>query len=151
MKHTVLLGFCLGILVFAGCNNPQKGKEATKNANETPAVPPDMHTSQIALDYHGTYKGVLPCADCAGIETIITLKEGDEFELAMKYLGKSDVVFRETGNFSWNENGRVILLEGLENRAAQYQVGENRLFQLDREGNRISSNLAEKYILEKTD
>jgi uncharacterized lipoprotein NlpE involved in copper resistance len=37
--------------------------------------PPDMHTSQTSLDWDGSYAGVVPCADCAGIETFITINE----------------------------------------------------------------------------
>ena len=35
---------------------------------------PDMHTTMNSLDWDGTYTGILPCADCKGIETNITLK-----------------------------------------------------------------------------
>ncbi|SHJ77173.1 NlpE N-terminal domain-containing protein [Tangfeifania diversioriginum] len=151
MKDTVFLFiFCLGFLVFVGCRNSTKETEISKDGTETLAALPDMHTSQIAIDYHGTYKGVVPCADCEGMETVITLKENEEYEIAVKYLGKSDAVYKESGNFSWGDDGRIITLEGLENRASQYQVGENKLFQLDLEGNRITGDLAENYILEKT-
>lgn len=149
MKRTVFLTLSFAILFFTGCNTPQSGKEKSKGNPEVSSMPPDKHTSQNALDYHGTYKGVVPCADCEGIETIIILKKNNEYEIAVTYLGKSDSLFRESGNFSWSEDGRIITLEGLENRASQYQVGENRLFQLDLEGNRITGYLAEKYILEK--
>ncbi|MDR1055060.1 MAG: copper resistance protein NlpE N-terminal domain-containing protein [Prevotellaceae bacterium] len=41
----------------------------------------------------GTYEGILPCADCAGINTVLRLyKDGDKymFELKETYLGKGD-------------------------------------------------------------
>ena len=149
MKRTVFILLNFLFLLFPGCNSPQSEQEETKSKPEVSTVPPDMHTSQIALDYYGTYKGVVPCADCEGIETIILLKENEKYEVAIKYLGKSDAVYKESGHFSWGDDGRIITLEGLENRASQYQVGENKLFQLDLEGNRIKGNLAQKYILEK--
>jgi uncharacterized lipoprotein NlpE involved in copper resistance len=151
MKRAVFIFLNLVVLSFWGCNSPQAEQEKSKSMPDTTSAPPDMHTSQIALDYFGTYKGVVPCADCEGIETLITLKENDEYEIAVRYLGKSDFVFRESGNFRWSDDGRDIILEGLENRATQYQVGENRLFQLDMNGKRITGNLAEKYILEKVE
>jgi|GEM_PF-5174182 len=60
---------------------------------------------------------------------------------------KSDSVYKESGNFSWSDDGRIITLEGLENRASQYHVDENKLFRLNLEGNGITGNLAENYHL----
>jgi len=151
MKRTVFILLNFLFLLFPGCNSPQSEQEETKSKPGVSTVPPDMHTSQIALDYYGTYKGVFPCADCEGIETTILLKENEKYEIAEKYLWKSDSVFRESGKFTWSDDGRIITLEGLENRSSQFQVGENKLFQLDMEGNRVTGPLAEKYILEKTD
>ena len=33
----------------------------------------DIHNAETSLDYEGTYKGVLPAADCPGIETTLIL------------------------------------------------------------------------------
>ena len=32
------------------------------------------HNSRNALDWAGTYEGVLPCADCPGIQTRLSLR-----------------------------------------------------------------------------
>jgi uncharacterized lipoprotein NlpE involved in copper resistance len=106
--------------------------------------------SQNSLDWKGTYKGVTPCADCEGIETEITLNADLTFTLKTKYLGKGDgKVFQEAGSFVWDKTGGIISLEGLKGRPSQYKVGENRLIQLDMEGNVITGDLAEKYVLIK--
>ncbi len=110
----------------------------------------DAHNSQNSLDWQGTYKGVTPCADCEGIETEIVLNADLTFTLKTKYLGKVDgKVFQETGSFVWDKTGGIISLEGLKGRPSQYKVGENRLIQLDMEGNVITGDLAEKYVLTK--
>ena len=31
------------------------------------------HNSQNSLDWAGVYQGILPCADCEGFDTVITL------------------------------------------------------------------------------
>jgi len=108
-----------------------------------------MHTSQIALDFWGTYKGVVPCADCEGIETTIELKADETFVVRTVYLGKSNEVFTSSGHYHWSEDGRSIHLHGVENGPSYYFVGENQLIQLDMEGNRITGELAEKYVLKK--
>jgi uncharacterized lipoprotein NlpE involved in copper resistance len=58
---------------------------------------PDMHDSRNALDWPGVYKGVLPCADCEGIETRLSLQRDGDFERTTRYLGKADRVFTARG------------------------------------------------------
>lgn len=108
--------------------------------------------SATSLDWEGFYTGVVPCADCPGIRTSIALNRDETYTLTMTYLGgEENNTFTEKGSFEWNAQGSSITLEGIENGASQYLVGENRLFQLDMEGNRITGNLADHYILEKVD
>ena len=134
-------------LILLGCGSRKAQNSDASGENEI--MPPDMHTSQIALDFWGTYKGILPCADCEGIETTIELKSDETWEMKTVYLGKSDKVFLNSGHYHWNDDGRSIHLHGLENGSSNFFVGENQLIQLDLEGNRIEGDLAEKYILKK--
>jgi uncharacterized lipoprotein NlpE involved in copper resistance len=109
----------------------------------------DSHTSQNSLDYWGIYAGILPCADCEGIELIIELNSDFSYTKKATYLGKGDgKPIETTGTYSWNEAGNTISLAG-EDAPNQYFVGENVLFHLDMDGNRISGDLAEKYRLNK--
>jgi copper homeostasis protein (lipoprotein) len=111
--------------------------------------PPDLHTSQIPLDWDGTYAGVVPCADCAGIETFIRINQDLSYHIRTRYLGKDDRVFERQGSFTWEANGNVIHLKDLSEGPDRYHVGENLLFQLDKQGKRITGDLAEKCILRK--
>lgn len=109
----------------------------------------DSHTSQNSLDYWGIYKGILPCADCEGIELIIELNSDFSYSKKTTYLGKGDdKPIESSGIYSWNEAGNTITLAG-EESPNQYFVGENVLFHLDLDGNRITGDLAEKYKLNK--
>jgi len=111
---------------------------------------PDMHNSQLALDWSGVYLGQLPCADCEGILTEVQLFEDQRFTHHAVYLGKSKEVYSTSGNFKWNENGNSIVLFNTANTSiAAYHVGENKLFLLDQDGKRIEGELAGLYTLEK--
>ena len=139
-------------LFFASCG-PTESTRSDGNAGiEMDTVGTDIadaHTSRNALDYEGTYRGVLPCADCAGIETELTLGAGGTFNLKTTYLGKDDDrVFEEEGTFNWDDAGQRITLAGRE-RPNRYFVGENYLAQLDAEGQRIEGGLADRYVLKK--
>jgi len=107
------------------------------------------HVSANSLDWQGRYSGVLPCADCPGIVTLLTLDLDQSYRLSKYYLGKDDKLFERRGVFIWEEKGSVIHLQNSPDGPDRYQVGENILFQLDKQGKRISGDLAEDYILHK--
>ena len=96
------------------------------------------------------YKGIVPCADCEGIETILNLRDESNFVLTTHYLGKKDSKINVLkGTYTWNKEGNTVVLSGIENGPSQYFVSENYLTQLDLEGNKITGDLASKYVLEK--
>jgi uncharacterized lipoprotein NlpE involved in copper resistance len=106
-------------------------------------------TASTALDYAGVYTGVVPCADCEGIETFITISLDNKFKKTIKYLGKKESKeIKVEGTWSW-VNGNVLKLDGVTDAPNQYFVSENKLIQLDMEGKKITGALADKYVLKK--
>jgi heat shock protein HslJ/uncharacterized lipoprotein NlpE involved in copper resistance len=105
------------------------------------------HSSRDSLDWAGTYIGTLPCADCAGIRTTITLNPDQTYALATLYEGRQDATFEQKGVFSWSPAGSMIILDGAKTPA--YTVGENVLLHLNMEGRVITGDLAENYVLRK--
>lgn len=143
-----LLSLAIIALTLTSCKNDSEKQEETIPLDST-TVQIDHHNAKISLDYIGTYKGSLPCADCEAIETTILLSE-DSYVKETVYKGKSKEVFKETGTYTWNEAGNTITLL---NSAVpnQYFVGENVLFHLDADGKRIEGDLASKYQLSKVE
>ncbi len=109
----------------------------------------DSHTSKNSLNWAGTYKGVLPCADCEGIETVLILFNDSSYHFKQIYLGKKNNEFEKHGSFVWNKEGNTIELENISDSPNKYLVRENSLVQLDIEGNVIAGELANKYLLNK--
>ncbi len=142
------LSLAIIALTLASCKNDSKKQEETIPMDST-TVQIDHHNAKISLDYIGTYKGNLPCADCEAIETTISLTENSYVKQTV-YKGKSKEVFKETGTYTWNEAGNTITLSGSE-APNQYFVGENVLFHLDADGKRIEGDLANKYRLNKSE
>lgn len=117
-----------------------------------PAAPTDPtgDTSRNALDWAGRYEGLLPCADCGGIRTVLDLTTDDSFVLRESYEGKGDgKAFVTKGKAVWDAAGSVITL-GKGNDQRRFKVGEGRIWHLDQEGQRIDGPLADSYILTKT-
>ncbi|MEK8180809.1 copper resistance protein NlpE [Flavobacterium buctense] len=154
----------LALLTLIGCKKEveptidvDKAKVDTLTTPEPSIVKQDtivatVDNSNTSLDWNGVYKGVTPCADCEGIETEITLNKNLTYKKTTKYLGKKDTQINTVeGKFVWNSDGINITLLGIKEAPSQYLVGENKLFQLDRSGKRITGNLASTYILIKTE
>jgi len=108
--------------------------------------------AQTPGDWSGTYRGVLPCSDCQGIQTELTLNKNKTYDLITRYMGKGDAATKAiSGSFSINKEGTVITLGGIkkELQPTQYQLGENKVTQLDMTGNKIAGEHADKYILQR--
>jgi copper homeostasis protein (lipoprotein) len=123
----------------------------TATAANTAATPSGatLHNSRIALDWPGTYTGVLPCADCPGIETTVVLADNNTFVIKTKYIDRGKDVFQDHGKFTWNDAGQIVTLVGTKG-TRKFFVGEHTLTQLDSAGNRITGANADKYILKQT-
>jgi len=126
-------------------SNPPTDRIETDSTN----IIAEEHNSRDSLDWHGTYQGTLPCADCEGIKTSITLFESGAYTRTVMYLGKEDRGTTDNGNFSWNAIGSKISLPSEAGGDQMYLVGENALFHLDADGQPIKGTLAERYLLEK--
>ncbi|SHO61879.1 copper resistance protein NlpE [Algoriphagus zhangzhouensis] len=118
---------------------------------ETIEIPMSMgDNSRTSLDWNGTYLGNLPCASCEGIETKITLNTDGTYHYTTHYFGLNDALEHEfLGKFTWDETGSIITLQGVNGIPGKYKVGENQLWHLDMDGNRITGDLADRYILKK--
>lgn len=124
-------------------------EEASESTEQTGTTIQDEHNSRNSLDWNGTYQGVIPCTDCEGVKTSLTLTSTGEFNRTLTYMGKEETGRSDSGSFQWDQTGSKITLNPVEGEPQSYQVGENRLFHLDREGNRITGDMAEKYVLVK--
>jgi copper homeostasis protein (lipoprotein) len=105
------------------------------------------HNARVALDWAGTYRGELPCADCEAIKTTVTLDSNGTYQSKAEYVGRSGSPLVEKGKFTWNAAGNTITLG--QGEPQQYFVSENRLIRLAMDGSRITGPIADKYVLQK--
>lgn len=136
----------LTIVSFLSSLPVSKAQEMDSSSPQ-PTIIPD--SSMNALDWDGTYEGVMPCASCEGIKTTLTLNVDRTFVLSTQYLGESEEVLEVKGTFQWNQEGNKITLDNIKDAPNQFLVGENTLIQLDMSGNRITGDLSSQYVLTK--
>src|SRR5690606_11320384 len=157
-KH--LVGLSMLLLLAASCVRDEELAVPEPADTMTPpdvsavmpaeeAARPDGHTSKNSLDWAGTYSGVLPCADCPGIETVVALRSDGTYERSTFYIDSATAPESSNGTFTWDETANKIVLDTGDDEIVKYQVGENQLFRLDRDGQRIIGELAAHYVLKK--
>lgn len=151
MKSSVLF-ICLAALSLSACNQTKKENQqvVTTDSSDHATITQDtVHTSQNSLDWPGKYEATIPCADCEGIKTNITLKNDNTFSIVSEYLNKNTKI-EGAGKVMWHDNGSVVHLTGKETNM-KLKVGENQLIGLDQEGKEIDGPNAHLYVYNKVE
>jgi copper homeostasis protein (lipoprotein) len=104
------------------------------------------HSSRKSPDWPGTYYGVLPCADCPGIQTTLRLSKGGNFAMRSVYLDRSVKAVEHSGKFRWKGKD-IIVLKG---EPQEYKVEANTLTQLDMNGMPVAGDSTGRFILRKS-
>lgn len=148
MKKSLLV-FVVIPFLFA-CNSAERSTQKMDSTlvEDGSTYPPDDHNSRNSVDWQGMYSGTLPCADCEGIRMTLTLQDST-YRMIQTYLVKDSFSRHSEGKFNWSDDGSTVRLLGVKDAPDQYKVGENKLIQLDGEGNLIKGTLADLYILTK--
>jgi len=131
MNKVILLSAFM-FLIIIGCSS-------------APETIPD--TKQTTFLTNGIWLGMLPCADCEGIDYQLNLKNDFTFKQKSAYKGKSEELFIDEGNWSFVSDS-IISVDGSDDRKLFLVTGKD-LILLDQDGNRIESDFEEKYHLHK--
>lgn len=151
----IILSFALVAFVLSSCDTKKSEMmSSTNNADSLNALHDSIFTksdnSRTSIDWVGTYEGILPCADCKGIKTILTLNKNESYALTQEYQDKK-LTLSDSGPLYWSADGSSVNIKTPKNGIFYYKVGEGKLFSLDQEGKEITGELASNYILDKID
>ncbi|TPG40941.1 copper resistance protein NlpE [Flavobacterium pectinovorum] len=124
MKKLVLI-LAISSLIIS-CNSKKKENLTNTSIDSTAAIIDDTRSlvsESESLGEAKTYEGVLPCADCSGIKTVLKIYAGDgtmethKFDLSSVYQGKGDgKEFTQKGNYNTERgleddpNGTIYVL-----------------------------------------
>lgn len=152
MKKLFIMIAAIGLLYSCG-GKTQKQVEEEVSIDEFSAIAEPLaneHNAKNSLDYKGTYKGTLPTASGEGMLVVVVLDDST-YTRSTEYIGKKNSTVVEKGKYTWNPEGNTIILEDVDVKASpnKYFVGENTLTQLDMDGNKITGDTAELYVLKK--
>ncbi|CAA0157952.1 Probable lipoprotein precursor [Tenacibaculum maritimum] len=141
--------YILILIAFALSSCKNKKEENNAKEYKKPAIEAvEEHTAELALDWNGVYKGLLPCASCPGILSTVKLKTDKTYVKSDFYVGSEQGYFNDEGTFYFTKDGGRIILNSKKD-TLMYQVGESRLFLLNKKGKKDTSSLANRYELMK--
>lgn len=148
-KNRLFCGMAAALMLgMASCNSAGKGDDKAETSADSTEVVSETQPEAAAFDKAGVYTGVIPCADCSGIETTLELRADGTYRLTEVYLEKKDGRFESSGKFEWDAaNACISLGEGEE--LTSYIVEGDHLVMLDKDGHRITGELADHYVLTK--
>lgn len=133
MKMNVLtLVAACSLLMLAGCNN---------RAEEL-YTPPDVTRSGVSMSTFKpmpqSYQGILPCADCEGIETSLFLSKEGNWVMNQRYLGRK-TTFARYG--TWARTAEKLTLTESDGTKHYFLAKDDSIEMLNTEGQLIRSSL----------
>lgn len=156
----------IGLILVATCLlvscNSKKSEDVAQPAPTNASV-----VKNDSLGVANVYEGVLPCADCSGIETTLKIYAGDgtmethKFELTSVYKGKEpENKFTQTGNYNFERgigedpDGTIYVLNWDKPETDHIYYGYNstkpeKLYLLDNKREIIESELNYSLTLKK--
>jgi uncharacterized lipoprotein NlpE involved in copper resistance len=162
MKNLFIVG-ALIVVLAAGYFFVSTQKRATTSLSSptlsvSPGTTTTMTNSSLVL---GSFKGILPCADCPGIDTELKLVQLTEdsaegtYTMKSRYLERNVEPYVEAGTWTTlrgtkkDPNATVYQLTAQGQTGSQYflQVNDDQLKMLDSEQNEIESTM--NYTLTK--
>ncbi|WP_338066857.1 envelope stress response activation lipoprotein NlpE [Xenorhabdus mauleonii] len=132
-KKLLLALLTAGVFTVAGCQKHDAQPDSS-------ALQANTVSQDKILPTENVFSGVIPCADCAGIEMTLQLAKDGSYILGQTYQkDKSEEnAFFETGH--WVANGKKIVLSSEDGKKSYYQMKGENLVMLDTQGQPIQSN-----------
>lgn len=102
-----------------------------------------------SLEFRGIFYGYLPCNDCAGIKTTLSLQQKNNYLLVTQPAKESSREFYERGKYSWNDENSTVVLTPKKGgtNIRRYRIeNEGTLIQLNDDGIKM-----DRYVLQRSD
>jgi uncharacterized lipoprotein NlpE involved in copper resistance len=123
-------------------------KAAAEVSKPNAARSAPMSEAKLVDELAAFYTGNLPCRDCEGIQTLLTLNADLKrtFTLEEEYKGKKPKVVESQG--TWTVAGEIVTLKQASG-SQTYQITQAGLISLNPNGTKRDAASASKYLLRK--
>lgn len=93
------------------------------------------------------YEAVLPCADCSGIHSQLTLNSDHTYKQTDTYLDKNEN-FTQKGNWEFDKEHNIITIKD-DSSSAYLKVTDKGLLLLDADKQEVTGPLKDNYLFKK--
>lgn len=145
MKAIKIIVLAAFITLLASCGN---GQPADENQNDLTSQTENVQTASPVTDIYGTYQGIIPAANTAGIAMHLTINSDETFVLTREYQDRKQGSFKDQGRFIF-VNDRVIELTDKKGIKTYYRINNGSIILSDPEGNVGDADFASHYQLKK--
>ena len=154
LKHKLILI----LLSTFTINHAAIAKSDTENSGGVQAKPEkhgvhSKHQKKKSTNqkYHGVFLGLLPCKDCDGIKTTLSLKNRNNYLLVTQPAKASAREYFEKGKYSWDDETQIVTLSARKNSTIRkYRIKDETLIQLSSDGTPLKTTQKKtSYILRK--
>ncbi|EHK0947271.1 envelope stress response activation lipoprotein NlpE [Citrobacter farmeri] len=130
MKKTLLSAMAaFTLFALIGCNN----------RSDVDVIQPTQVAELKPMQQ--SWRGILPCADCEGIETSLFLEKDGTWVMNVRYQGVREEPSSFASYGTWARTADKLVLTDSQGEKSYYRAKGEALEMLDREGNPIESQL----------
>lgn len=132
--------FSISIIVFSltSCN--------FKDKNEKPVF---IEPQLLDTIFSNAYQGIIPCPDCAGIETTLRIFNDSTISRTIYYQGRNDLPITKTGTWKLKDS---IFEAKFDREKLFYKIKSgNLILRVGSDLKEIKGNLANDYVLRKAE
>ena len=139
--------FCAAVLMaLSGCTAITTYSPPVISRSPSATQPASGGT---VASWTGTYRTVLPCAHCAGVQLDLTLYRDATYDLLTQELGTNRPPMKRRGGFTFNNDETRIVLDANGQGRSFDILPPNRLRMLGNDGSPVTGPEAYRFILRK--
>ncbi|MBL1262283.1 copper resistance protein NlpE [Candidatus Methylomicrobium oryzae] len=129
----------------------QEGFARARSKNLHPGMDHSAHQNPAdkSQEFRGVFYGYLPCSDCDGVKTTLSLQQKNNYLIVIQPAKQSSREYFERGKYDWNVETRTVVLTPTKGgtKTRRYHIeDEGTLIQLNEDGIKM-----EDYELQRSD
>lgn len=133
---------------FTACQSGNRPGSTSDSATLADSLPGT--TTTAAAVPAGAFQGLLPCADCPGIDYQVNLFPDSTFEAITSYQGRgNNIASVSIGNWITDATGVILLTDKSDTTRFRYE--DHKLFMVDATGQKETGALASNYTLKSVE
>ncbi|MDO5090677.1 MAG: copper resistance protein NlpE [Cardiobacteriaceae bacterium] len=143
--NKLILCTFISLTLITGCSSSDNkdNRSADPAANTQP-----LANARQSQNWLGTYQGILPCANCEGIATMVVLENNGKYTLRTRQLGLEDKDRKYQGTYSWKNDSTLVLSGDAQEKV--FTVYDGYLQAMMPDGSPIPAHPGANYRLEKS-